>query len=109
MHLLPHAVAAVFRFDDRLVEKIREIINMSIRAKNHIATAPAVTAIRSALRHKFLAPKTDATAAALPRLCKNFDSIDEHRLIITRPRERNRRVARLCSFAEIDCKVGSLL
>ncbi len=55
---------------------------MPIRSQNHIATAPAVTAIRSALRHKFLAPKTDATAAAISSLRENFDSIDEHDQIV---------------------------
>jgi len=82
VHLLPHAVAAVFRFDDRLVEKIRKIIDMSIDAQNHIAAAPTIAAVRSALWHKFLAAKTDATAPTIARLRKDFDSIDEHDRIV---------------------------
>jgi hypothetical protein len=51
---------------------------MSIRAEKNIATAATIAAIRSAFRHKFLAPKTDATAPAVARLRKSFDSIDKH-------------------------------
>jgi hypothetical protein len=51
---------------------------MPIRAQNHVAAAPAIPAIWSAFRHKFLAPKTHAPTAAIARLRKHFDSIDEH-------------------------------
>jgi hypothetical protein len=78
VHFFSHAVLAVLRFDNRLVEKMREIINMSICPQDHVAAAPAIPAIWSALRHKFLAPKTHASTAAIARLRKHFDSIDEH-------------------------------
>ncbi len=77
-HFLSHPVAAVFRLDQWLVEKIGEIINMSVRPQNHVAPASAIAAIRAPFRHKFLAPKTDGSAAAVSCLCKNFDPIDEH-------------------------------
>jgi hypothetical protein len=78
VHLLSHPVRAALRFDDWFVEKIREIIHMPIRAQNHIAAASAIAAIRPAFRHKFLPPKTHAPAATVPRLCKNFNAINEH-------------------------------
>ncbi len=51
---------------------------MSVRPQNHVAPASAIAAIRAPFRHKFLAPKTDGSAAAVSCLCKNFDPIDEH-------------------------------
>jgi hypothetical protein len=52
-------VTAAFRLNDRFVEKVREIIDVPIRAENHIAAAPAVTTVGSTFRHKFLPPKAD--------------------------------------------------
>ena len=78
MHFLSLTMPAIFRFDDRLVKKIREIVYVSICPKNNVAAPAAIAAIRSAFRHKFLPPKTDAAAAAIARLRKNFDSIDKH-------------------------------
>ena len=80
MHLLPHPVAAIFRFDNRLIKKTREIIDVLIRTQNNIAAATAVAAIRSAFRHKFLPPKTHTTTPAITGLRKDFDSIDKHSL-----------------------------
>ncbi len=80
MHLLPHSVSAVLGLDDRLVEKIGKIVDVTIGAKDHVAAAAAVAAIRSAFRHKLLSPKTDRPAAAVSGLRKNFDSIDKHGL-----------------------------
>jgi Asp/Glu/hydantoin racemase len=59
MHFLSHSVSAVLCFDDRLVEKVREIIDVPICAENHLAAAPAVTTVGSTFRHKFLPPKAD--------------------------------------------------
>ncbi len=78
MHFLTLTVPAGFRFDERLVKKTREIVHMSIRPKNNVAAAAAIAAVRSAFRHKFLAPKTDATAPTVARLRESFDSIDKH-------------------------------
>jgi hypothetical protein len=78
MHFLALPVAAVPGLDKGLIKKAREIIHMPIRSQNHVAAASAITAIRSAFRHKFLAPETHAPAAAIARLRKHFDSIDEH-------------------------------
>ena len=78
MHFFSHAVSAVLRFDNRLVKKMREIIDMPIRAQNYVAAASAIPAIWSAFRHKFLAPKTHAPTPPIARLRKHFDSIDEH-------------------------------
>src|ERR1700719_1489143 len=80
MHLLPHPVAAIFRFDDRLIKKAPKIIDVLIGTQNHVAAAAAVAAIRSAFRHKFLPPKTHTTTLAIAGLRKDFDSIDKHSL-----------------------------
>ena len=78
MHFLALPVAAVPGLDEGLIKKTREIIDMPIRSQNHVPAAPAITAIRSAFRHKFLPPKTHAPTAAIAGLRKYFDSIDEH-------------------------------
>src|SRR5215471_8820093 len=88
VHFFAHPVPAAFRFDERLVEKIRKIVGVTICEKNHITAATAIAAVRTALRDKFLPPKADAAAAAGPCLGKNFDSIDKHFL-------NNPRVARV--------------
>ena len=77
-HFLPHPMPAVFRLDQRLVENTGKVIDMVIRAHNHITTASAIATVRAAFRHKFLPSKTDAPAPACSRLCKSFYSIDEH-------------------------------
>jgi hypothetical protein len=64
--------------NDRLVEEIGEIINMPIRSQDHVAAASAIAAIGPTFRHKFLAPKTDAPAPALPGFRKNFHPINKH-------------------------------
>ena len=64
MHLLSHSVPTAFRLDERLVEKIREIIGVAVGAQNYVATATAIAAVGSALRNEFLAPKTDRPASA---------------------------------------------
>ncbi len=51
---------------------------MPIRSQNYVTAAPSVTAIGSAFRHEFLAPKTNAPTATIARLRKYFDSIDKH-------------------------------
>src|SRR5437870_13275153 len=78
MHFLSHSVSAVLCFDDRLVEKVRETVNMPIRAQNDVAAATAVSAIGSTFRHKFLPPKAHRPAPATARLHKNFDPTDNH-------------------------------
>jgi len=78
MHFFPAPMSAVFRLNERLVEKMSEMVGMLIGPQNNIAAAPAVTAIRSALGNEFLAPETDAPASALSGLRKNFDAIDKH-------------------------------
>ena len=78
VHLLPLPVPAVFRLDDRLVKKAGEIIDVNVGAQNDVAAPAAIAAIRTALRDKFLAAKTDAAAPAISGLRKHFDSIDKH-------------------------------
>src|SRR5712692_1372687 len=78
IHLFPHPVAAIFRSDDRLIKKTREIIDVRIGAPNNIAAAATIAAIRSAFRHKLLPPKTHTTTPAIAGLCKDFDPIDKH-------------------------------
>jgi hypothetical protein len=78
VHLLPLPVLTVFCLDDRLVEKVREIIDVNIGVQNHVAAAAAVSTIGSTFRHKFLAAKANATAPAISRLGENFNPIDKH-------------------------------
>src|SRR5207249_10656659 len=63
-NFLPHAVPAVFRLDDRLVKKIRYIIDVSIRSQDDVAAESAVAAIEAALRHNFFSLTTHTTATA---------------------------------------------
>jgi hypothetical protein len=78
VHFLSHSVTTAFRFDEWLVEKVGEIIDVPVCAENHISAAATVAAIRSTSRHEFLSPKTDRAAATASSLHKNFDSIDKH-------------------------------
>ena len=78
MHFLSHSVATAFRLDDRLVKKVREIIDVPVGEQNHVAAASAIAAIRSTFRHIFLAPEADAAAPAAAGLSKDFDAIDKH-------------------------------
>jgi hypothetical protein len=78
MHFLALPVAGVPGLDEGLIKKTREIIDMPIRSQNHVTAASAITAIRSAFRHKLLPAKTHAATPAIARLRKHFDSIDEH-------------------------------
>src|SRR5258708_32583936 len=75
VHLLPLPMPAVLGLDDGLVKKIRKIVDVNVRAKNHVAAAAAIAAIRPAFRHEFFPAKTDAAASAVAGLAKNFDSI----------------------------------
>ena len=79
MFFLPLPVRAALGLDDRLVEKIRQIVGMDVGPQDHIAAAPAVAAVRATARHEFFAPKTDAAPSAVTGLGKNFDSIDKHK------------------------------
>jgi len=78
VHFFPHPVSAAFCFDDRLVEKIGEIVGVSIRVKNHVTAASAVSAVRPAFRYELLPPETHGTASAASGLNINFDPIDKH-------------------------------
>src|SRR5436189_6475513 len=78
MHFLSHPMPAVLRLYDRFVKKIREIVDMSICTQNHVTAAPAIAAIRSSFRHKFLAPKTHATSPAVSSFLTNLDRIGHH-------------------------------
>src|SRR6185437_3847897 len=77
-HFFSHTVAAVFRFDQGLVEQIHEIIDMPIRLQDHVTTTPAIAAVRPASWHKFFSSKTDGAAPACSRLRKHFHPINEH-------------------------------
>jgi hypothetical protein len=71
-------MSAAFPFDQRFVEEAPQVIDMPIRAQNHIATAPAIAAIGSAFWDKLLPAKTHAAAPAVAGLSENFDTIDKH-------------------------------
>src|SRR5947207_3621369 len=77
-HFLSHPVPAVLRLNQRLVEKICEVIDVPVRSQNHVTTTPSIAAVWPAFRHKFFSPKTDAPAPPFSRLRKNFYPIDEH-------------------------------
>jgi hypothetical protein len=71
-------MAAVASFNDRLVEEISEVIDVTVGSEDHVAATSAVAAIGPAFRHKFLAAKTGAPTPAISRLRENFDPINEH-------------------------------
>ena len=64
--------------NDRLIEKIGEIIDVPISSQDNVPAASAVATVRPTSRYKFFSPKTDAPSPALSGLCKNFDAINEH-------------------------------
>src|ERR1044071_622555 len=76
--LLTLAVSAAPGLDDRLVEKIRQIIGVGIGAENHIPAAATIAAIRAPSWNEFFAPKTDATPPTVTSLGKNSYAIDKH-------------------------------
>jgi hypothetical protein len=77
-HFLPLPVLSALCSNNRLVEKIDEIINVVVGSQNNVTTASAIATVRSTSRYKFFSPKTDAPAPASSGLCKNFDPINEH-------------------------------
>src|SRR4051812_10993915 len=77
-HFFSHPVPAIFRLDQWLVEKISEIIDVPVRAQDHVTATPAIAAVRPASRYKFFSSKTNGTAPAISCLRKNFYSINEH-------------------------------
>jgi hypothetical protein len=77
-HFLPLPVASTLCFNDRLVEKIGEIIDVLVGSQDNVAAASAIATIWPAFGHKFFSPKTDAPASTLSGLRENFDPINEH-------------------------------
>jgi hypothetical protein len=71
-------MAPILCSNDRLVEKISEIIDVPVGSQDNVAAASAIATVGPALRYKFLAPETDAPAPATSGLRKNFDPINEH-------------------------------
>jgi hypothetical protein len=71
-------VAPIVCSNDRLVEKIREIINMLVGSQDNVTPASAIATVRSTSRYKFFSPKTDASAPALSGLRENFYAVNEH-------------------------------
>src|SRR5262245_1162945 len=69
---------AFFSLNQRLVEEIGKIIDVPVCPQDHVTTPPAIAPVRAAFRHKFFSSKTNASAPAASRLCKNFYPIDEH-------------------------------
>ena len=80
MHLFPATVSAIFRLNNRLVEQVSQMVGMLIGAEDNSPASSAIAAIRPALGHKFLAPKTDTPAPAFSGPGKDFDAIDKHEL-----------------------------
>jgi hypothetical protein len=71
-------VASILCSNNRLVEKIGEIIDVLVGPQDNVAAASAIATIWPAFRHKFLSPKTHAPAPTLSGLRENFDPINEH-------------------------------
>ena len=78
VHLFPATVSAIFRLNNRFIEKVSQMVGMLIGSKDNVAAPPAVASIGPALGHKFLTSKADTPAPAFSRLRKNFDAIDKH-------------------------------
>src|SRR5439155_12206728 len=78
IHFFPAPVAAAFRLDNRLIEKMNKVVRVLISLQDNIAAASAVTPIRSPLGNEFFASETDTPPSTLSGLRKNFDAIDKH-------------------------------
>jgi hypothetical protein len=79
-------VLAALGFDDRLVEKAREVVLVLVGDHDDVAAAPAVAAVGAALRDELFAAEADAAPAAVAGLGVNFDLIDKHRRALCRCR-----------------------
>src|SRR5205814_5355869 len=53
-HFFSHPVPAVFRLDQGFIEKIGEIIDMSIGLKFYVNTVSTIAAVRATFRTKFI-------------------------------------------------------
>jgi hypothetical protein len=80
------AVLAALCFPVGLVLKIDQIVGIVVSDEDHIATAPAVSAVGATPRLIFLAAKAYAAVTAVAGL--NFDNafVDKHRRGISRER-----------------------
>jgi hypothetical protein len=78
MHFFPAPVAAAFRLDNRLIEKMSKVVCVLISLQDNIAAASAVTPIRAPSGNEFFPPETDTPPSALSGLRKTFDAIDQH-------------------------------
>src|SRR5262245_9280955 len=80
MHLFPATVAAIFRLNNRFIEKVGQMVGMLISPQNNIAAESAITAVGPAFGDEFFPPKTDASPSTLSGLRKNLNTIDKHPL-----------------------------
>src|SRR5438552_4086595 len=84
MHLLALPMHAILALEERLVKKRGQIVCMLVGAQDNVAAAPTIAAIGTTAGHKFLPPKTHASAAPVAGFCVHFDPIDKHRVTIHR-------------------------
>jgi len=78
IHAFPHAELTVLGKQSRLIILRDEIIEVVVRLQNHVAPAPAITAVRPALGTILLAPESHAAFAAVARTRVDFDFVYEH-------------------------------
>ncbi len=87
----------------RHIELCDEIIEIMTGLQDHVATAPAISSIRTAFGHKGLAPKGHTTATTVTGSGKDFHLINKHRVIISRTRKKARHeyLAMKISFLQL--------
>src|SRR4029079_1558761 len=76
------AVAATAGREAALRAEAREITQIDVGDRDHVAAGPAVAAVRPALGHVLLAPEGQRAVAAAPRLHVDAGAIVEHRALV---------------------------
>ena len=74
---LPHAVGAALRLEVLFVAEVDQRVQIVDALENHVAAAPAVTAVWPAILDELLAPKADAARAAVTAFEENFRFVEE--------------------------------
>ena len=81
---LPEGTTATrLGLQDRLEEKIGQLVGVRVCTKDNITAIATITAIRSSLGNKFLTAKAGGAIPSITCLRMNPDSIDEHAVRIS--------------------------
>src|SRR4051812_48307087 len=78
IHAFAHAVLAILSDETRLIVLADQVIQIVVSLQDHVTTAAAVAAARTALGPIFLALERNAAFAAVSRAGVDFYFIDKH-------------------------------